>query len=64
MLVRNGVDQLCGDAHLVAGAQDGAFHDSVHVQFMSDLREGLARVFIRHHRSARDHAQRADLAEI
>ena len=62
--VRGTLDQLRGDADLVAGTQDGAFHDGVHVQLTSDLRQRLPRVFVRHHRRARDHAQRADLAEV
>src|ERR1700733_3638629 len=64
VLVRSSINQLCGDAHLVARAKHRSFHDAVHVQLTSNLRQRLACMFICHHRGARDHPQRADLAQI
>ena len=50
-----------GDAHAVAGAHHGAFHDSIHLQFAGDLDERLVAAFVAHRGSAGDHPQCRDL---
>ena len=48
-------DQLGCNPHLIAGAQNRPFHQGVHVQLARDLRQRLARTFVRHHRGPRNH---------
>ena len=58
------VDELYGDPDAIAVAQHRPFDDGFHVQLAGDLRNRLIRIGVAPYRSARDHAQRLDLAQL
>ena len=64
MLVRGRLNELRGDANLAAGAEDGAFHDAIHSEFASDLRNRFVHSAITKNGSSGDYVQGTDLGEI
>ena len=61
--VRARLDQLRGDAHLVAGPAHRAFEDVRNIEPLGDLRDLHVLALVRERRGARDHAQLRDLRQ-
>ena len=64
VVVSSGIDQLGGDAHPAARAENGALHDGVGAQLPADLRQRLGRSLVLHDGGARDHPQGAHLPKV
>ena len=64
MAIGAGIDELHRDADFVPRAIDRAFNHGIHTQFLSDISHCFLGAFIPHRRSARDHAEPADLREL
>src|SRR5439155_2351138 len=54
MTVARRLDELGDDSHAVAGPHDRALDDPAHAQLARDLRDGLLRALVLHHRGAGD----------
>ncbi len=63
ILSGRGLDELDGDAHARAGAQDRSFDDRIHPELSRDLGNRFLRVSVLHDRRSRDHAEILDLRQ-
>ena len=64
MVVGLGVDELGDDAHPISVAPHAPFEQRRDIQAGSDLAQALLPLLERHHRSARDHGEGADLRQL
>src|ERR1700693_2802918 len=62
--VRNRINKMGGDAHLVTGTQYASFDKRVNIQISANVRSTNVCVLIAHDRSSGCHSQRADLRQL